>query len=115
MKVYVAAKWEERNRAREVMFRLVEAGHTITYDWTVQEQESGYQAEADIDGVVKANAYVGVFEKDLNYVGALIELGAALGIGIPVYVIGNAQVTKSMFFKHELVRWGIGSLLEAYV
>ena len=111
MKIYVATKWEERARAREVMFQLVEAGHTITYDWTVQEQESGAQAVHDIDGVIEADVYVGIFEKDLPYCGSLMEFGAALGAGKPCYILGKAPITNYMFFKHPLVRWGIEELL----
>lgn len=111
-RAYVATKWEEAPRAREVMLQLVEAGYEITYDWTVQEQESGAQAEADIDGVAAADIYVGIFEKDLKYTGALIELGAALGREMPVYIIGNAPVTETMFFKHPLVKkiGGVGEI-----
>lgn len=111
MKIYVSAKWEDQERAREVMLQLIEAGHTITYDWTVQLQESGEQAEKDICGVIAADAFVGIFEKDLKYVGALMEFGAALAMGVPVYVIGTAPITNHMFFKHDLVHWGIGPLL----
>lgn len=93
------------------MFQLVSAGHTITYDWTVQEQESGLQAEADINGVVAADAYVGIFERDLKYAGALMEFGAALAMNIPCYIVGDAPITKHMFFKHSLVHWGLKQLV----
>lgn len=100
MKFYVATKWEERARARQIMSQLIDAGHTITYDWTMQEQESGLQAQADLNGVIEADVLVFIAEQDLNYKGALIEIGAALGQGMPVVVIGDAPITETMFFKH---------------
>lgn len=112
MVIYCAGKWEEKERAREVMLQLIQAGYVISYDWTAYEQESSKQAEADINGVLGADIFVGIFEKDLNYLGALIEMGAALGLGMPCYIIGDAPVTKSLFFQHPLVHWGIERLLK---
>lgn len=88
MRIYVATKWEQRERAREVMQWLRWKDHTITYDWTQAEQFSQAQAECDFDGVMAAEALVVLAEWDLPYKGTYVEFGVALAIGIPVYVVG---------------------------
>ena len=35
-RVYVAGKWEDKRRVKEVQNILIEAGHAITFDWTRQ-------------------------------------------------------------------------------
>jgi len=113
--IYVAGKWEEKEAVRTVMAQLREAGHYITYDWTVIESDGTRkqveeQAKADRAGVISADAFVGVFEKDLAYSGALSEMGMALAMGIPVYLIGHA-IDRNIFTKLPEVRYGIESLL----
>lgn len=106
MKIYVATKWENRENARKFMDYLENYGHEITYDWTIGQQVNEDQAIADMAGVVTADVLVFLADKELAYTGALIEVGAALGCGKRVYVLGDASVTKTLFFKHPLVRHG---------
>ena len=97
LRVYVAAKWEDRERAREVMNAFREAGDTITYDWTVDESSfSAKQAAADRQGVLDADIFVGVFEKELAYMGALVEMGMAAAHGIPIFIMGHG-IDKCIF------------------
>lgn len=88
MRIYVATKFEERERAREVMFALVAAGHSITYDWTTNEEFSVAQAARDRQGVMDADALVFIAEKDLAYRGAWVEFGIAVARNIPIYILG---------------------------
>lgn len=114
MRIYVAAKWEEKEKARQVMDMLEAAGHTITYDWTQCSVCDREQAERDRDGVLTADAFVGIFERDLAYCGALVELGMALGRGIPCFLIGNAidvERGKCIFTQLPNIRRGIITLL----
>lgn len=113
MDIYVSGKWEERPRVREVMFDLTSAGHHITYDWTICEVADINSAIADLRGVLDADAYVGVFEKDLPYKGALIEMGVALGMGIPIYIIGDAlNLSNCIFLYHPNVHVGYNSYVK---
>jgi nucleoside 2-deoxyribosyltransferase len=95
MKVYVAGKWEEKERVREVQDLLKRHGHTITHDWTREEEDLNHIehfatfALQDKQGVMGADAYVGVFEKDLKYKGAFAEMGIAVALGIPIYILGQ--------------------------
>lgn len=100
MRVYVAGKWGSDTiaRVREVQDQLIGAGHTITYDWTTDQGDgSGTSSQAmnDMTGVLTADVFVLVAEAhDVVYCGAVAELGMALAIGLPVYVLGNALDTK---------------------
>lgn len=77
------------------MAQLIKAGHTITYDWTADEQVSTQQAMNDLNGVLTADAFVLIAEShDVTYTGSLVELGMALGIGLPSYLLGDALMTS---------------------
>lgn len=89
---------------REIMALLKEKCHEITHDWTVETVESRQCVLNDINGVKAADALIVVLEQDLKYVGTLMEIGAALALGKPVYVLGDAPITNYMFFRHPLVR-----------
>jgi nucleoside 2-deoxyribosyltransferase len=108
MRVYVATKWEEIPRAREVMATLIQAGHTITYDWTHGEQFNLEQAQADKQGVLTADAMVFIAEKPLAYNGALAEFGMAIARGIPIYVLGTG-IDANIFINLPEVRRGFPS------
>ena len=69
MKFFVSAKWEEREIAKRLMDELEFRGGTITYDWTKQVEPSSEIAVKDIQGVLDADVYVGLFENDNLYQG----------------------------------------------
>lgn len=99
MRVYVAGKFGPATnaRVREVHATLIEAGHTITYDWTTDQDGGGtaQQAINDMHGVLTADVFVLVAEDhSVVYCGAVAELGMALGAGLPVYVLGDALDTQ---------------------
>jgi hypothetical protein len=105
-KIYVAGKFEEKKRVQEVMNLLRAVGHTITHDWSVvSEASKRSQAVLDMRGVIDCDVFVGVFEKDLPYRGAHSELGAALVLGKPVYLLGK-WANKNIFTYHPNVRKG---------
>lgn len=117
MRIYVASKFEEAERVRRLHALLRRHGHTITYDWTQCAIADRTQAEADMEGVREAEAFVGLFEKDLNYCGAVAEFGMACIIGIPCYLIGHAidvsrgTKSKCIFTALGTVHQGIESLI----
>lgn len=104
MRVYVATKYELKDRAREEMLRLSRAGHSITYDWTLPEPPTVEQAILDLRGVLDADVVVFIFEEERKYAGSLVELGIALGAGKPVYIIGYALDGHCIFLQHPNVR-----------
>lgn len=107
MKFYVAGKFGERGAIRELMNKLEANGHTITKDWTVDEEDvAGFpiiNVVEDIYGIRIADAYIGVFLNEHNYKGALVEMGVSLGLRKPTYIIGHAT-DACVFNSHPLVK-----------
>lgn len=112
-KIYVAGKWEDRLRVAEIMRKLEGMGFEITCDWTHHKYEDEaypqqYCAD-DVKGVQDAELYIGIFVADYHYRGALVEMGIALGVGIPVWLLGDKQ-DSCIFSNHPSVRkfkdWG---------
>jgi hypothetical protein len=96
------------------MLRL--AGHEITFDWTDCTIFDMQQAIHDLRGVVDSDVFVGIFEDDVPYNGALVEFGAALVLGKPCYLIGDAPtVDRCIFAKHPNVRRGYNAFLRDLV
>lgn len=112
MKFYVATKFENLEAARDTMIELVQHGHEITHDWTTYQQESPSAAVDDINGVIDADALIVLMEKDLPYQGTLFEIGCALGQHIPVYVIGHAPMTQTLFIRFHPLVTNVDSLQE---
>jgi len=113
MKLYVAGKWEDRSRVAEIMRILEGMGNEITCDWTHHKySDEAYPQQYcadDVKGVKDAELYIGIFVADYHYRGALVEMGIALGVGIPVWLFGNKQ-DDCIFSNHPSVRkfkdWG---------
>ncbi len=110
MRVYVAAKFEDKVLARDAMAKLRAVGHEITYDWTVEDDtkaEPGkldeYHAECaerDIEGVQDAEVLV-IFPHERGK-GLYVELGVALGASIPVVCISKGlTLPECIFLKTE--------------
>jgi nucleoside 2-deoxyribosyltransferase len=104
LSVYVATKWENKDEASVVMGQLRAAGYEISYDWTLAQVERWQQAMLDLKGVAEADIYLGLFQKEFPYTGALVEMGYALALGKPVYILEGSKCAQSLFFHHPNVR-----------
>lgn len=107
--IYVAGKWGNRERVRYWHKVLRDNGHRITCDWTDheypevgQEHLLRWYAVADINGVVACDLLIAIFQEEYRYRGALVEMGAALALGKPVWVLGEAE-RSCIFMEHPLV------------
>lgn len=105
MRVYVAAKFEEGNKVKEVYKKLAALGIGITHNWT-DEDASKYKgndllafktecAENDRRGVLHAHAVLVLNHERLF--GGAAEMGMALAMDIPVYVV-NPEIRENIFF-----------------
>ena len=120
MKLYIAGKWEDRSRVSDIIRILRGIGFEITCDWTDHKySDEAYPQQYcmdDLEGVKNADLYLGIFVADYHYRGALVEMGIALGVGIPVWLFGDKQ-DDCIFSHHPSVRkfkaWG--ELVEALV
>lgn len=96
MKIYVASN--EVSRARKVMQALIAAGHTITFDWTVDienedQEDKATKALKERDAVRACDALVYLW-KD-NQESARFEAGMAMGLRKKVIAVTNH---KAWFF-----------------
>ena len=110
MNIYVAGKYQDRDRVRYIHQLLREQGHEITIDWTnhdiypndaVAEKLAGF-AKDDVWGVKEADVFIGLMTLDYTYKGLWVEMGIALCKGIPVKIIGTAG-DNCIFINHPLV------------
>ena len=103
MRFYIAGKWQDRRNIRKLMDKIEGLGHTITYDWTKDEENAeGYpiiNTINDTRGVQACDTYVGRFIETNNYKGALVEFGIALGLNKKIFIIGHA-VDACIFTNH---------------
>jgi len=109
LKIYVAGKWQERDLIREIMKSLRDLGHEITCDWTdheyptenIKEKLAKY-AVIDIEAVTACDVLIFYAENNLPYAGAFCEMGAALALGKPVFIVGEG-IDSCIFTNHPLV------------
>lgn len=108
MKIYVATSVLATSAAIEAATALEAEGHTISFKWwlveasTLPTEKWPEQAEADLQGIRDADALVALFPTDLPYRGTLAEVGAALILGKPVYMIGGF-IPPMIFSYSDLV------------
>ena len=115
MKIYLAGRFEQKEKIREMYNLIKQEGHIITSDWTTHKPISPYEknialskeySEQDISGVEQCDVFILLTDK-IKSTGAHIELGAAILSAIKngkplVYVIGDYP-NNSMFYFHPKV------------
>lgn len=123
MKIFVSGQINDIENVRQVQNALIDAGHTITHDWTRNEsgdkmlagreaklqntQESARRAKLDIDGVLDADAYIICTDNERLGRGMYVELGAAIALlertGNPrIFLIGEMN-HLSIFYLHGAI------------
>lgn len=110
MKFFVSGKVGDDDITKTVMKTLKSAGHEITFDWTAIEHLRPYDKNASASREAAISENRGVKNADVlviiahnKGVGMYVELGIAIGVGIPVRVVTNVE-SRTMFFHHPLVR-----------
>lgn len=111
MKVYVAGSRHEVETVRLMQKVCTELGHTLTYDWTREEnvdagkpredwleheREGRVIAQAEQDAVADADGLLICGWGSDKALGTFIEIGMALGMGVPVSICG--PVRNSIFW-----------------
>lgn len=106
MKLYIAGHSQER--ARSVAKLCSEAGHEITSRWleedfsktpTYTDDDREKIAGIDVDDVMAADALVLLPSPRRIPGGKFVEVGVAIGVGIPVYILGHRE---NMLMHHRL-------------
>ena len=115
MKIYVSAKFNDKDRVREAYVLLKNAGHTITHEWIHNkqsfpfDQDTAFTAKCaleDFNGVLDADVFI-LFSNAEPSMGASGELGAAIASSLlrntpDIYVVGPHFNTNFCFY-HPLV------------
>jgi nucleoside 2-deoxyribosyltransferase len=115
MKVYLAGRFDERERVRSMQAHLRERGHEIIVDWTTHDPVGRHgerpdlsraYAEEDLRGVVEADVFILLTSATVG-TGTHTELGVAIrefqATGKPlVYVIGD-HTSRSVMYFHPAV------------
>lgn len=110
MRFFVSGKVGAENGATEVMHILRKAGHEITFDWTTIPHLRPYDINSSaardaalLESRAVKDADILVLIPHERGVGLFVELGIAIGAGIPIRVITKGE-SQTMFFHHPLVK-----------
>ena len=109
MKFFVSGKVGDEVITKALMTALKDSGHEITFDWTTIEHLRPYDVNSTASREAAISESRGVKEADVliivahdKGVGMYVELGIAIGTGIPIFVITEKE-SRTMFFHHPLV------------
>jgi len=112
MKCYVAGSTKDIHHVNYVQRAAIEAGHTITFDWTgpdgvIRESWYGHEAQGQEHSRKEVNAarcelFILVTPQHAGGVGCFVEFGIALGHGALCYVFPFNN-RDSVFFYHKHV------------
>jgi hypothetical protein len=112
MDTYVAGSTHDIHHVNYVQRAAIEAGHTITFDWTgpegvIHEDWSPYADEGAVHSqrevaAAKCDLFILVTPQHAGGVGCFIEFGIALGHGALCYVF-PLKDRDSVFFYHPHV------------
>ena len=117
MKFFISGQIGDAPNIKDIMNKVIDAGHEITHDWTAADaflggsqdklsnpEESGRRAQADILGVVACDVYVLSSDNENVGKGMYAELGAALALreatGKPDVYVAGAMKHLSVFYLH---------------
>jgi hypothetical protein len=117
MKIYVAAKFEEKERVKHVYSLLKNVGYTITHEWIHNKSSRPYAldpsftaqcASRDIDGVRQADVFI-LLSHQMPSIGASAELGAAIASFLAfkkphIYVVGPHFDTNFCFYHPTVIQ-----------
>lgn len=111
MKIYVAARFHEKERVKEIYKQLEAQGHSITFDWTTCTPHITAESKEccslhTIAAIKECDAFIYITNPEIGS-GSSTEFGAALLRNalhnIPrMYVVGE-HLDKNFFFYHPAV------------
>jgi hypothetical protein len=117
MKIYVAARFHEKERVKKIYAQLIELGHEITEDWTVCQTMKPYSmypnnarqcAEHTIEAVKDAEIFIFLTNEEIG-AGSSVELGAALlshvTTGFPKICVVGPHRENIYCFYHPAVQF----------
>lgn len=117
MKIYVAAKFDDKERVKRVYELLKQAGHTITHEWVHNKASYPFSADPvftaqcaaqDIEGVQRAEVFILLSNAEPS-MGASAELGAAIAFFLTfkkphIYIVGPHFDVNFCFYHPAVIR-----------
>lgn len=124
MKIYIAASWKHQHAVEMLTEKLEENGHEILSWLREGRPEEAFLSKLDLDIFIKSDIGKQVFEFCVNsvrsadavcYIGpsgcdAWAEIGAAYGLGKPIYGLLAKSEDVGMM-RHMIKKW-YGSVSE---
>ena len=116
MKVYVASRFNNQEKVKEIYEKLIENGFEITVDWTKHKKVKPYEknsklakkySKEDIEGVRDSDVFI-LLTTQKPGKGMFVEMGAAVILNIligkpKIYIIGDYN-NQSLFYFHPNVK-----------
>lgn len=104
-RIYVADRFHQKDRVRDLHAKLRALGHTITMDWTVCDNSpysgaallryNAENADADWQGVADCDYFVLFAQPRASQAqGAWTEFGGALAMGKQIIILGDADLIE---------------------
>lgn len=122
--VFVSGQIDDLENVRAAQQKFIDAGHTITHDWTINEtgaamlsgreakfanpEEAARRATNDINGVLNSDVYVLCSDNLQKGTGMYVELGAAIAAheiaGKPrIYLVGQMNHATIFYFHPSII------------
>ena len=112
MHFYIGSRFANIERVRELRDTLLSQGHTHTYDWTTNDRATTLENLRAIGTsefeTIKASDFVIILLPAGN--SSHIELGIALGAGVPVFVhdatnrFDDVETTSTFYHLNHVVQ-----------
>lgn len=108
MKIYVASSLLNKQNVKEVIDKIINSGHEVTYDWTVHGKVEPSQKElmqeicdSEVKGVMNCDALLLLSPART---GSHVELGIAIALNKPIFLHIEDSEFKS-FYMHKSVMY----------
>lgn len=111
MKVYVAARFHEKERVKEIYTSLESQGHTITFDWTTCTPHLTHESKVrcaarTVEAIKECDIFIYISNPEIG-AGSSTEFGGALLCNALqakplLYTVGE-HLDKNFFLYHPTV------------
>lgn len=110
MKFYVAGRFSEKEKVKEINTLIKSKGHSLSGDWTDNIGSDNYEktkdrsrkyAFEDLSGVIQCDVFI-LLLSEKGGTGSSTELGAAIALNKKIYAVGK-HIGNNMFNFHPLV------------
>lgn len=113
MNFYMISKFSTKDIIREKIKEVEKIGFKVTHNWTLEKnysKEKSTQVEQDINGVINSDFVIAIIDNPkYHYRGSFAEIGCALGLDKPVYLVTNnleeGSARHCFLFHKNIIRF----------